>query len=77
MRKIEKLNTDQEIQFNKVDLNRKVRTLFLKVNEIIDVINEMNEPPYMEDYDEDDEEDDEVPVTLNDTKRIMSKKGSK
>lgn len=52
MANIEKLQVPNKVNFNKVEIDRHIRTLFTKINEIIDVLNE-------EDVDIDDEDDDE------------------
>ena len=57
MREIEMMDENSSIGFNKPDVIREIRAIKIKINEIINVINDMNEPPYTDDLDEDDEED--------------------
>lgn len=55
MAKIEKLEIPNKVNFNKIELDRHIRTLFTKVNEIIDVIND--DDTNMIDFDDDDDDD--------------------
>lgn len=55
MAKIEKLQVPDKVNFNKIELDRYIRTLFIKVNEIIDVI---NDDENVIDIDDDDDDDD-------------------
>lgn len=57
MAKIEKLEIPTKVNFNKIELDRHIRTLFTKVNEIIDVINDDDDNVI--DIDDDDDEDED------------------
>lgn len=62
--KIEKLEPNELVQFNKKAIQYAFFLIETKINEIIDTINAMAEEP---DQDlEDDDEDDEIPVKLSD-----------
>lgn len=56
MAKIEKLEVPSKVNFNKIEIDRHIRTLFTKVNEIIDVI---NDDESVIDLDDDDDEDED------------------
>lgn len=78
MREIEKLDENKLIGFNKPDVLREIRAVKIKINEIIDVINVMNEPPYTDDLDDDEDEDDMTDEERNViTPEVLSKLGKK
>ena len=52
IRQIEKLETEIDTNFNKVDVAKNIRILSLKINEIIEVINSMNVSDLQDDNDE-------------------------
>lgn len=68
--KIELLDDTQPLTgFNRKAIEHEVRVLRLKVNELIEVVNDLLEPPYTDDLDEDDEdeeEEDDVSLNLSD-----------
>ena len=41
-REIEKIDISRDTQFNKIDVARNIRMLSLKLNEVIDAVNEVN-----------------------------------
>lgn len=56
MQEIEKMKNDYVPEFNKRSLGMEIRGIKDKINEIIDVINDIMEPEYTSDIDEDDDE---------------------
>lgn len=53
MAKIEKLRVPDKVNFNKIELDHYIRTLYTKVNEIIDVINDDEDIINIDDDDDD------------------------
>ena len=62
MDKIDKINDTHDTNFNAVDVKRKLRVMSAKINEIIDIVNEM-----IDDTEEDNDIDDIIdnPSSLN------------
>lgn len=52
-KRIAKLDEDKRIEFRLTALDREIRSIKSKINEVIDVINQMNEPIYADDFDDD------------------------
>lgn len=52
-RHITRLDEDNRVEFRQMALDREIRSIKSKINEIIDVINQMNEPIYADDFDDD------------------------
>ena len=77
MSKIEKVDIDQEVNFTGPMMKRVIRTIFIKLNEIIDVVNELSEPSYIE-VDEEDDDDEENTISTKEMnkglKSFMKKK---
>ena len=69
MAKIDKVDIDQEVNFTGPMMKRVIRTIFIKLNEIIDVVNELSEPQVIESDDDDD--DDDTPVSSNELSKGM------
>lgn len=64
--KIESLDVSQPLTgFNRNALEHEIRVLRMKMNEIIEAVNDLMEPPYTDDLDEDDEDEDEEDVALS------------
>lgn len=78
MKEIELMDENKLIGFNKPDITREIRAIKIKINEIIEVINAMNEPPYTDDLD-DEEDDDEMSDDERNiiTPGVLSKLGKK
>lgn len=57
MNQIDKLPEGERVEFNRFTLDRRIRTLESKINEIIDVLNALNAPIYADDFDDDELEE--------------------
>lgn len=57
MNQLDKLPEGERVEFNRFTLDRRIRTLESKINEIIDVLNALNAPIYADDFDDDELEE--------------------
>lgn len=55
--RISKLNEDERTAFRQTDVDRKIRSIVTKLNEVIDVLNQQSEPIYTDDFDDDELEE--------------------
>ena len=66
MARINKVDIDQEVNFTGPFMKRVTRTIFIKLNEIIDAINELYEA---RDNEFEEDEDDDTPVSIKDVNK--------
>lgn len=57
MNQIDKLPEGERVDFNRFTLDRRIRTLESKINEIVDALNALNAPIYADDFDDDELEE--------------------
>ena len=74
MDQIEKLDDSKSFGFNRKELEREIRTLRLKINEVIDTMNELLESPFMDDEDDDEEDDEDFVVVKVDDVHVKKHK---
>lgn len=76
--RITKLNEDERTDFRQSSIDRKIRSIITKLNEVIDVVNQQSEPIYTEDFDDDELEemikgdDPDAMFTPAEAKRILA-----
>lgn len=57
MSKITKLEVNDQIPFNRIAVDRELRLIKNKLNEIIDAVNELSDPIYADDFEDDELEE--------------------
>lgn len=57
MDQINKIPTDERVNFNRSSVDMRIRRLESKINEVVDAINALNTPVYADDFDDDELEE--------------------